>query len=109
LDDTLTKDNVVIQEKPMPISLMICIKDRGTVHASCGGGGSDSLADAIEAEIKKRKLPVEVDRMRCLGECERGPNMRIAPGGRFFYGVNQTTISVILDELEAVVKHNLPS
>jgi NADH:ubiquinone oxidoreductase subunit E len=86
----------------MKISLIACIKDRVTGRPSCGGRGSVGIIDQIEGALKEKKLPIPVERIQCLGECAKGPNMRIAPGGRFFYGVNQETIPEVLAGLEEV-------
>ncbi|MBF0454077.1 MAG: (2Fe-2S) ferredoxin domain-containing protein [Magnetococcales bacterium] len=84
----------------MNTSLIACIKDRATAKPSCGGRGSEALVDQIEAEVNRQKLPIAVVRMRCLGECSKGPNMRIAPGGQFFYGVKEETIPEIITALK---------
>jgi NADH:ubiquinone oxidoreductase subunit E len=89
----------------MAISLVACIKERFTSRPSCGVRGSIAIIDKIEAEIKKREWPILVERIRCLGECAKGPNMRIAPGGKFFYGMTEAKIPEILDELDAALKN----
>ncbi len=84
----------------MDIELITCIKNRTTGKPSCAGSGSIAIIDKIEAEIKKRQWPVKVERIFCLGECAKGPNMRIAPGGRFFYGITQEKIPEVLAGVE---------
>jgi NADH:ubiquinone oxidoreductase subunit E len=87
----------------MKIKLIACIKDRSTSRPSCAGRGSVAIIDKIEADIQKKGLPVAVERMRCLGECAKGPNMRIAPGGNFFYGITEDKIPEVLVGLEEAV------
>jgi NADH:ubiquinone oxidoreductase subunit E len=87
----------------MEISLIACVKERFTGKASCGGRGSVELIEHIEAEIKKSGLPILVERVNCLGECAKGPNMRIAPGGSFFYGMTKDKIPELMAELALVI------
>jgi NADH:ubiquinone oxidoreductase subunit E len=84
----------------MEIALIACIKERTTTKPSCAVRGSLAVIEQIEAEIKKRQWPIEVERVKCLGECDKGPNMRIAPGGRFFYGITPDTVSEVMDGLQ---------
>ncbi|MBF0381443.1 MAG: (2Fe-2S) ferredoxin domain-containing protein [Magnetococcales bacterium] len=88
----------------MEISLITCIKERFTGKPSCAGRGSVELIDDIEKEIKNRGLPVVVERVHCLGECAKGPNMRIAPGGSFFYGMNRDKIPELMESLTELSK-----
>ncbi|MBF0357528.1 MAG: (2Fe-2S) ferredoxin domain-containing protein [Magnetococcales bacterium] len=90
----------------MAIALVACIKERITNRPSCGGRGSIAIIDKIETEIKNRELPIPVERISCLGECSKGPNMRIAPGGKFFYGTTEDKIPEIIDELAAEFMKN---
>ncbi len=66
---------------------------------ACANQGSEALADRLEREIGQRRLPVTVERVYCLGQCTKGPNMRIAPTGRFFHHVSAGDIPAIIDEL----------
>jgi (2Fe-2S) ferredoxin len=83
---------------------IVCINKRPSLsQPSCGRMGGESLAQALENEIAKRGLSLYVERIRCLGECAQGPNLRLAPGGKFFYGVKLDDIQGIVDEsLEAM-------
>ncbi|MBF0448162.1 MAG: (2Fe-2S) ferredoxin domain-containing protein [Magnetococcales bacterium] len=88
----------------MNITLIACNKDRTTGKPSCAGRGSEALITQLEEAINKADLPVSVDRVRCLGECLKGPNMRIAPGGSFYYGVSEETLPTILADLKAALE-----
>ncbi|MBF0448917.1 MAG: (2Fe-2S) ferredoxin domain-containing protein [Magnetococcales bacterium] len=87
----------------MNITLIACNKDRTTGKPSCAGRGSEALIIQLEEAINKAGLPVSIDRVRCLGECLKGPNMRIAPGGSFYYGVSEQTLPEILVDLKAAL------
>ena len=79
--------------------LLVCINRSYRADLkSCGGSGSDAIADALEAGIKDRGLPIEFERIRCFGWCYRGPNIRIE-GGAAMHGVTPDDVPRILDAL----------
>jgi (2Fe-2S) ferredoxin len=67
-------------------------------------GGSEKIADAIESGLQERGLSLQVERIHCLGECAEGPNLRLAPGGKFFHHVKLADVPAILDEIAALLK-----
>ncbi|MBF0168013.1 MAG: (2Fe-2S) ferredoxin domain-containing protein [Alphaproteobacteria bacterium] len=86
---------------PRPTGIIVCINDRFTASKpSCARGGSVAIADALEQAIAERGLALTLERLHCLGECALGPNLRLAPGGRFFHHVKLADIPAILDEIE---------
>lgn len=88
-----------------PTSLVVCINNRfAASRPSCAMGGSEAIADALQQGIWQRGLPLAVERLHCLGECARGPNLRIAPGGKFYHHVKLADVPAILDELEELLK-----
>ncbi|MBO6520625.1 MAG: (2Fe-2S) ferredoxin domain-containing protein [Rhodospirillales bacterium] len=94
------------QQDPAPPvikSVLICINRR--YHAdqpSCAQRGSLALADALEDGVRERKIDVEVERIKCLGQCTKGPTVRFAPGGRFSLGTSIDDVPDLLDELESL-------
>ena len=50
--------------------------------------------------IGERGLDIPVVRRECLGRCEEGPTMRIAPGGEFFTEIDEGDLPTICDRLE---------
>ncbi len=82
-------------------SFIVCT-NRRLGKPSCRGG---AIADALEAALHERGLTIQVQRSVCLGACEQGPNVRIAPGGRFFHQINIARI----DELIAAATCEAPS
>ena len=83
-----------------PKTLLVCVNRRfGAAEASCGGRGSEALAEAVERGVAERRIDVAVERICCLGKCQFGPNMRLAPGGAFFMGLTPETIADVLDTL----------
>lgn len=85
-----------------PKTLAICINRRfGGDIPSCAERGSVDLADAIEKGIAQRRINTQVERMTCFGYCQKGPNMRLVPGGgSFLHGVTAGQIPAILDHLQ---------
>ena len=82
--------------------LVVCVNRRLTASTpSCAGRGSEALIEALEAEAKRRGIILNIQRIFCFGLCERGPNVRIKPGGRFFHRVSNADIGRILDQVAA--------
>lgn len=84
-------------------TLIVCINMRfQSDKGSCAEKGSEDLADALERAIADRNININLERIRCLGECANGPSMRLAPGGKFYLHVKPADIPNILDEIEAL-------
>lgn len=82
----------------VPYTIVVCNHTRElSGEPSCGGSGGEALAAAIEAEIGRRGADVTLRRIACLGHCENGPALRLAPGGRFFHRVEEGDIAEIVD------------
>lgn len=78
--------------------LVVCVNNRFRAdRASCAARGSVAIADALESGITARRLDVRFERICCLGECSRGPTVRLVPGGEFFFGVTMNEVAAILD------------
>ena len=82
---------------------MVCINRRFRAdEASCAKRGSEALAEALETGIRERRIAIKLERSICMGHCQTGPTVRLAPGGRFFHGPALSEAPDILDELEAL-------
>lgn len=82
-------------------SVVICINRRlGSHTPSCAGRGSEVLAAELERQLAHAGLAVALRRIDCLGQCEQGPNLRIAPGGAFYHGVGLDDLPGIVAELQ---------
>ena len=89
-----------------PVRLIVCVNQRlGSGQRSCVGSGSLDYISQIEAEIKKRELDVPIVRRECLGRCEEGPVMRIAPAGPFFTEIDGDSLAHIMAQIEAFIGH----
>jgi len=91
-----------------PVRLIVCVNERlGTGQRSCVGSGSLDLISRLEAMLAAENLAIPVIRRECLGRCEEGPAMRIAPAGPFFTGIDESTLANIIDQLrEFQRQHN---
>jgi NADH:ubiquinone oxidoreductase subunit E len=98
---------VVTESKPTPpTTIMVCVNRRFRAdEASCAKRGSEALAEALEAGIRERRIAIKLERSICMGHCQTGPTVRLAPGGRFFHGPALTQVTEILDELESLCGH----
>lgn len=90
----------------VPKYLMICTNRRyGAESASCAARSSLDIAEAIEHGVSQRHINIVVERSVCMGQCTKGPTIRLAPGGRFILGKSIEDVSDILDELESLCGH----
>ncbi len=86
-----------------PKYLMVCTNRRyGADDASCAARSSLEMASAIESGVRARGIDIAVERSVCMGQCTKGPTLRLAPGGRFILGKSLDDIDGILDELETL-------
>lgn len=84
-------------------SIVVCVNLRPAgFKPSCAAQGSVALADALEKGIAERRIDVTLERICCLGHCNQGPTMRLAPGGDFLLGVTEADLPSILERLEAL-------
>ena len=85
-----------------PLRLVACVNRRlGSGQRSCAGSGSLELIRQVEAMLAERGLDIPVVRRECLGRCEYGPVMRIAPAGPFFTAIEEEDLAAICASLEA--------
>ena len=90
---------------PRPPRLIVCVNQRlGTGQRSCVGSGNLDYIREIRRRISAEKLDVPVIERECLGKCDQGPVMRIAPGGRFFTEIDEACLNLIMQELKAFIR-----
>jgi (2Fe-2S) ferredoxin len=83
------------------LRLVVCVNQRlGSGQRSCAGSGSLDLVARIESLIEAENIDVPIVRRECLGRCEEGPVMRIAPGGAFYTEIDETALELIVAELK---------
>lgn len=92
------------EEAEQDWTLMVCINRRPRSDlASCAARNSEELAKTIEEEARGRGLDIKIERTVCMGRCDFGPTVRIAPGGAFHLGMSPKNISSFLDDLEVTL------
>jgi hypothetical protein len=65
--------------------LAICTNRRLTGQSpSCGGSSAETLAIQLEAALKQQGINLPLRHSDCLGHCQRGPNLRLAPQGQVY-------------------------
>lgn len=85
--------------------IIVCVNYRANPdQPSCAARGSEEIAQCIEAEVAKRDLAVCVERFNCLGQCERGPNVRLAPDGKFFNRLSKQDVPALIVEIEQFIR-----
>ena len=92
----------------MKTTLLVCVHERLSEEASCGGRGGARLLELLAAEVARRGLPVAVEAIDCFSRCPNGPVVRIAPGGAFFEGVGEGDLSTVVDAVERAVNDTDP-
>lgn len=92
---------MTVGKNPRPTALLICINRRFKGgEPSCAARGSMAIAEALEKGVRERCIDVAVERIICLGQCTRGPTLKLAPGGDFILGATTEMVPGILDRLE---------
>ena len=85
-----------------PKRIIVCINYRANPELpSCGARGGGEIAQALQAAVAAQNLPVELVTFNCLGECERGPNVKLSPGGEFCHGVRPDDLTPVLEKISA--------
>jgi (2Fe-2S) ferredoxin len=80
--------------------LVICNNRRLTAQKpSCGAIAID-LAEHLERLLTTMQLQIAIEYKKCLGQCDRGPNIRLAPAGRFFHNVGEADFPEIIGEIK---------
>jgi (2Fe-2S) ferredoxin len=98
--------------RPLPagfdgvVMVTVCVNRRentgGLAMASCGARGSEAIAVAVERGLAERGLRARFATIKCLGLCEKGPNIRLAPSNSWF---QQLTLADVPAVLDAIGKH----
>lgn len=57
--------------------------------------------------IDSAGLNVPIIERECLGKCEQGPVMRVAPGGKFFTEIDGSTLPAIVEELKLFLANSV--
>lgn len=82
--------------------IFVCCNYRSADHprGCCDPAGTESLRNALKAEIDRRGLGplVRANKSGCLEQCEHGPTIAIYPQGIFYGGVHVDDVPRIVEE-----------
>ena len=88
-----------------PPRLVVCVNQRlGAGQRSCAGSGSRELIELLKRGLHEAGLDVPIVERECLGRCEEGPAMRIAPGGQFYTEVESDDLDKIVNESRSIIE-----
>jgi NADH:ubiquinone oxidoreductase subunit E len=80
-------------------SILICTNLRDNPNLpSCAARGSEAIKQRIQDEVAKHNIAINVKEIKCLGECDVGPNLRLIPGGAFCRGVQLDDVAEIIQK-----------
>lgn len=88
-----------------PVKALFCVNRRfGADTPSCAMRGNEKIMEAVKEEFQKRGYtPCAIERVICLGQCHKGPAIRMVPGGDFHLGGSKDNVSEIADWIESQV------
>lgn len=82
--------------------ILICTHHRGNPNQpSCSARGANAIKQTLLEVVAKDGLPLKVEEIQCLGECELGPNLRFIPGGPVFHHVDLQQVPTIMSTAKA--------
>lgn len=85
--------------------LFVCTNYRANPNSpSCAARGSKDLLTQVKLAVQAENLQVSVEEIQCMGYCEHGPNIRLAPKGEFFHHVKITDINQIVTTTKLFIK-----
>ncbi|WP_028455622.1 (2Fe-2S) ferredoxin domain-containing protein [Chitinilyticum litopenaei] len=89
-----------MNETTTPIARIgICVHRRLKGQPSCAALGSPQLLTALRDRLASAGRLADVFPMGCLGNCERGPNVKIV-GGELLHEVTLERLDVVLAALD---------
>jgi (2Fe-2S) ferredoxin len=86
-------------------TVTVCINDRDERFAPCcGRHGGPEIVAALREALTRRGLYVDVQTIKCLGLCAKGPNLRIAPSGSLYHAMTVEDVPAVVDALDSDLK-----
>jgi len=83
--------------------LLVCTNIRyNPKHTSCAGQGSEQLLQQLKELAKNESNSFSVEEIKCFGQCDKAPVMRIAPGLDFYYRVEEADLPKIINQLKSL-------
>lgn len=77
--------------------ILVCINHRANPNTpSCHARGSQQVLAQLSLQLKQENIKIAVEKVQCLGYCDKGPNVRLVPNGRFFHNVTSESLKEII-------------
>jgi (2Fe-2S) ferredoxin len=116
MPDTPSRPPFVARLRPLPadrgdrITITVCTNMRPPtkIAPSCGTTGSQAIADNLPGALRDRGVAASVVTIACLGMCQKGPNLRIAPCGSWIHEIDPARIDELADCLAAHLQGGEP-
>lgn len=81
----------------MSKKLLVCTNYRANPNnPSCAARGSNEILSALNQQLQKKKVSIEVEEIQCMGYCNVGPNVRLIPNGEIFHEVSAKKFAKII-------------
>lgn len=75
----------------------MCTNFRANLNnPSCAARDSQLLLGALKKELTKKNIVIEIEESPCMGYCNMGPNLRLAPNGEFFHEVSAINLAKLI-------------
>lgn len=86
-------------------TVTVCINDRDERFAPCcGRHGGPEIVAALQSAVNARGLDVDIQTIKCLGLCAKGPNLRVAPSGSLYHAMTVDDVPTVVDALASHLK-----
>jgi (2Fe-2S) ferredoxin len=77
--------------------LLVCTNFRANLNnPSCAGRDSQLVLEQLKTDLAKDNIAVEAVESPCMGYCNVGPNVRLAPNGAFFHEVSAKNLAKLM-------------
>src|SRR5579862_4842144 len=85
------------------VTITVCTNMRPPtkIAPSCGTSGSNRIAERLPGALQARGVVAQVVTIACLGLCEQGPNLRIAPCGSWIHRIDPARVEELADCIAA--------
>lgn len=81
----------------MTKKILVCTNFRANPNnPSCAARDSQLVLDTLKTELTKNNIVIEIEASPCMGYCDVGPNLRLAPNGEFFHGVSDINLDKLI-------------
>jgi len=84
--------------------LVICTNRRLTANNPSCGASNEPIAEQLERLISEQQLAITIEDRKCLGQCDKGPNIRLAPSGKFFHNMGGDDLPMIINEIRQFIE-----